>query len=76
MVTQVCIHQDNVFVLALLEAVNVGGTKAQFAFASSQDNFVSAINLDELFDTLLCAIGRIVVDDDDFHWNTAKIGQN
>lgn len=64
---EIGIHEHNVIVLALVETVDVGGTETELAGAGSQNNLVGTVDPDEVLDAFLSAIGRGIVDNDDFH---------
>lgn len=73
-VAEVGVHDNNVVTLGELQAVNVGGTEAELASAGLEDD-MRRVGLDELLGDFLGAIGRAVVDDDEFPVNVAGKGK-
>ncbi len=69
MVTQVGVHQHNVVVHALLEAVDIGGAEAELSGSGVEHDFVGAVDSLQLLDLVLSAVRRVVVDDDDLHFD-------
>ena len=65
MVAEVGVHDDDEVARDELQAVDVGGAEAQLAGASLEDD-VGGVGLDELVGDVLGAVGRAVVDDDEF----------
>jgi hypothetical protein len=66
MVREVGVHDDDEVAAGVLQAVDVGGTEAEFAGARVEFYAVRAVGFDELLCDGLRAIGAAVVDDDDF----------
>lgn len=66
MVAEVGVHDDDIVAGRELQAVDVGGAEAEFACARLQFDVLGADGGDELLCDFLGAVGRAVVDDDDF----------
>jgi hypothetical protein len=65
-VTEIGVHDDHIISRRELETVYVGCSETEFASSWLEDDMVGAPDLLELFCDFLCAIGRSVVDNDDF----------
>lgn len=66
MVTEIGVHDDHEVARCELETVDVGCSETEFASSGLEDDVVGAPYFLELFCNFLGAIGRSVVDDDDF----------
>jgi hypothetical protein len=64
-VAEVGVHDDDKVAGDELQAVDVGRSEAQLAGARLEDD-VGGVGLDELVGDILGAVGRAVVDDDEF----------
>ena len=67
--TQIGVHKDNVLILAVREPMDVSRSQSEFASSGLQNNLVVAVNSLEILDLILGSIRRIVVDDDDLHFD-------
>lgn len=65
MVAEVGVHDNDKVAGHELETVDVGSTETELASTRLEDN-VGAVCLDELIGNLLGAVGRAVVDNDQF----------
>lgn len=74
MVAEVGVHDDDEVAGRVLQAVDVGGSQAEFAGARLQFDVFGADGGDELFGDVLGAVGGAVVDDDDFPVEVAVRG--
>lgn len=66
MVREVGVHDDDEVARREFQAVDVGGAEAQFARARFQHDALGSVELLQLLGDLQGAVGRGVVDDDDF----------
>ena len=73
--SEISVHQDDEFTGALLHAVNVGTSKTHFAGSSVQHNF-SRIDFLKLSYNILSSIGRVVINNHDFHIDVPSSVQN
>lgn len=74
MVAEVGVHDDDIVAGRELKTVDVGGSQAEFACSWVQFDVQRADGGDELFGDVLGAVGRAVVDDDDFPVEVAGEG--
>ena len=75
MVTKISIHKHNVVVPAPLKTMDVCRTEAQFACSCSKNDLVRAVDLLQILDSFLSAIWRVIINDDDFHFNLPVISK-
>lgn len=73
MVTEIGVHDDNKIARRELQTVNVRRSETEFASSGLENDSVGAPDLLELFCDVLCAIGRSVVDYDDFPVEVASL---
>ena len=73
--TQISVHKDNVLILAMREPMDVSRSQSEFAGSGLQHNLVVTVNSLEILYLILGSIRRIVVDDDDLHFDFAIHGK-
>jgi hypothetical protein len=66
MMREIRIHDDYEISGNELEPVNIGGSEAELAGARLEQDLVRTVHADQLLCDLLRAIGRGVVNDDEF----------
>lgn len=72
MMREISIHQNDKVSWTFREAINISAAKTHLAWARMQHNFV-LVNLLEFTNNVLCAIGRVVVNNNYFHVDIAKV---
>ena len=72
MVGEIGIHDNHKVASRELQAVDICRSESELSSARLQQDLVGAISLDELLSDVLSAVGRSVVDDDEFPIEIAK----
>jgi hypothetical protein len=70
---EVGVHDDDEVARRELQAVHVGGAEAELACARADLDALGGVGFLELRGYFLCAVGRAVVDDDEFPVEVAKM---
>ena len=72
MMTQICVHDYDIFSLAIVESVNICRAESQFACSSLEDDLVLTIDPLEVLHLVLGAIWGGIVHNDHFHFDVPK----